>query len=190
MKHSRLNRLFLVIIAILVVALIGLTGCTESAGSSIVVPTFTELGPPPIEVTVEQLYQEYLADETAADAKYKGERLIFNEVEVEEVVRVLDYGGGMVDYYVYWVANYPVISIEDGMALDVIFKTHFIIGFVKFRLRGEYYGIMQNIEEGYVLNIVGECQGLFQSGFIIIDDCWVESVIGDLVGKGDQSIDY
>ena len=168
MKYGRLNRLFPITMAILVVGLICLSGCTESAGSSFVVPTFEEPGPPPMEVTVDQLYQEYMSDEAAADAKYKGERLLFYEVEVEQVV-----------------GKYLMMA-EEAADLDFA-KLYFTAGFVKFRLRGEDFGIMQNIEEGYVLNIVGECRGL-QKEFIAIEDCWVESVIGDL-GTGEE-VDY
>ncbi len=158
MKYGRLNRLFPITMTILAVALIGLSGCTESAGSSIVVPTFTEPKLPPIEITVEQLYQEYIANETAADAKYKGERLLFNEVGVEEVVSQAFYDGR---------------AVEDREIINL----YFITGLVKFKPQN--FGIMQNIEEGYVLNIVGECRGL-SKGFVIINDCWVESVIGDI----------
>lgn len=38
---------------------------------------------------------------------------------------------------------------------------------------------MQKIEEGFVLNVVGECYGLLE-GFIYIGDCWIESIVGDL----------
>jgi hypothetical protein len=109
-----------------------------------------------------------MAEEAAADAKYKWERLLFYEVGVEEVVSETFYDGG---------------REEDREIINL----YFITGLVKFTPQN--FGIMQNIEEGYVLNIVGECRGLFK-GFVIIRDCWVESVIGDLVGKGDQSIDY
>ena len=167
MKYGRLNRLFPITIALLVVALIGLSGCSENAESSFVVPTFEEPLPPPVEVTIDQLYQEYMADEAAAEVKYKGKGLLFYEVEVEQVV-----------------GNYMMMAEALGAASEEYVKLYFTAGFIKFRLRGVDFGIMQNIEEGYVLNIVGECRGLYK-GFVIIDDCWVESVIGD-IGTGGE----
>jgi len=167
MNYGRLNRLFPITMAILVVALIGLSGCTGNPENGLIVPTFTEPGPPPIEVTIDQLYQEYMTDEAAAKAKYKGERLLFNEVEVEEVV------GSLFDV---------------GHGHFVFVNEYFMTGHVKFRLRD--FGIMQNIEVGYVLNLVGECQGLqgLPREIVAIYDCWVESVIGDL-GEGYEWID-
>ena len=114
-----------------------------------------------------------MADETAADAKYKGERLLFNEVEVEEVDSHLVHVGG---------------------GEEVRLKYFFIIGFVQFYLRD--FDIMQNIEVGYVLNIVGECRGLvsglwwYSDGepLLLVNDCWVESVIGDITTGGEIDI--
>jgi len=85
MKQGKFKGLFLVIIGVLVIGLIGLSGCTGNAENGFTVPTFTEPGPPPIEVTVDQLYDEYMADEAAADAKYEGERLLFSRLTVEKV---------------------------------------------------------------------------------------------------------
>ena len=85
MKQGKFISLLLVITAVLVVGLIYLSGCTGNAENGFTVPTFTEPGPPPIEVTVDQLYDEYMADEAAACAKYEGERLLFSGVTVEKV---------------------------------------------------------------------------------------------------------
>ncbi len=56
---------------------------------------------------------------------------------------------------------------------------YIMIGLVKFRLRD--FSVLQNIEAGYVLNIVGESRGLLR-GFVIIKYCWVESIEGDIGG--------
>jgi len=139
----------------LLISLIGVTGCTNTESDFV----FTEFEEPPlkppIEVTVDQLYEDYMTDPAAADDKYKRERLCFYEVEVEKVVDRI-YSG---DRYV---------------------KEYFINGNVKFVLRSA--SMMQNVKPGYVLNIVGECQGLqgMPREIVAIYDCWVESVIGDL----------
>jgi len=172
MKYVRFSCLHLVAIAILVINLIGFTSCAGNTENGLIVPTFTEPGPPPKEITIDQIYAEYMADEAAADAKYKWERLLFYEVEVEQVV-----------------GKYMILAEALGAASLDFAKLYFTAGSVKFRLRGEDFGsIMQNIEEGYVLNIVGECRGL-QKGFVAIDNCWVESVIGDL-GTGEEAEYY
>ena len=160
MSYFKVIGIFLATVAVLAGSIIGF-GCANNTESTSAAPEFEELGPPPVEVTVDQLYAEYMADKAAADAKYKGERLLFHEVEVEQV-----------DGYFEYI----------GLGEWVFEKISFISGPVKFELRGEYYGTMQNIEEGYVLNIVGEGWGLQgrSRDIVAIYNCWVESVIGDL----------
>ena len=85
MKYVRFRYLYLVAIAILATNLIGFTGCTGSAENTLAVPEFEEPEPPPVEVTIDQLYAEYIADEVAANTRYKNERLLIYEVEVEQV---------------------------------------------------------------------------------------------------------
>lgn len=78
-------------ICILATYLIGTTGCSNTKGN-IVLADYEELSlKPPIELTTDQLYEEYMADPIAADDKYKWERLCFYEVEVEEIVGHLQY---------------------------------------------------------------------------------------------------
>ena len=38
---------------------------------------------------------------------------------------------------------------------------------------------MQNVQVGYIQNLVGNCDGL-SAGLIMIVDCYVESIFGDL----------
>lgn len=162
MKNTRLYLYFLTAIFIIISCTVAFSGCTSGEGSTITVPEFEVIGPPPVEVTIEQLYTDYVANEAAANAKYKEEKLLFYRIEVEEVV-----------------GNYFQMAEALGVGDYSYVKLYFINGAMKFKLRENYFGIMQNIEEGYILNIIGECEGL-REGFIIIDDCWVESVVGDL----------
>jgi len=71
--------------------------------------------------------------------------------------------------------NVEVEAVDDNNT-----KRYFMAGNVKFILRST--SMMQNVESGFVLNLIGECQGLVDmSGEIVtINDCWVESVVGDL----------
>jgi len=148
-------------LAFLLTISIILAGCS---GDELDLPIYQPIADPPIEVTLEQLFNDYLADRNAADVKYNEQRLLFKDVKVEKT------GGEWV--YI-------------GLGEWVFEKTFFTSESVKFRLRGEDYGIMQNIEVGYILNVVGESRGLISSAYgnkeqILVDDCWVESVVGDL----------
>jgi len=156
MNYIRISRFSLVAIATLVIASFGFNGCTSGGGSHVTVPEFEGIGPPPIEVTVDQLISDYMSNEAAADSKYCEKRLLFAEVEVEEV-----FGRDYTD-------NHGQITYV---------QEYFMVGAIKFKLRD--FGIMQNIEKGFVLNLVGECRGLLK-GFVYIEDCWVESIVGDL----------
>jgi len=166
-SYFKVIGIFLATVAVLAVSIIGF-GCANNTESTSAAPEFEEPGPPPIEITVDQVYADYVANEEDADVKYSEKILLFSGIEVEEVV-----------------GNYFFMSEYMGAADLVFVKLYFTSGSAKFKLRDEYFGIMQNIEEGYVLNVVGECEGL-QEGFIIIDDCWVESVIGDLGTDADE----
>jgi hypothetical protein len=159
MFYSRFKLSALIIIGLLLIGVVSLTGCTSTAATP---PEFTTpvapLPLPPIEVTVDQLSSEYALDEAAADAKYKGEKLLFSEVEIEKVIT--------------W-------GIEP---FDFPENIYIMAGSVIFRLRD--YDVLQKIEEGYVLNIVGKCKGKLD-GNIYISNSWVESVVGD-IGEGSQ----
>ena len=151
MKQGKFKGLFLVIIGVLVVGLIGLSGCTGNAENGFTVPTFTEPGPPPIEVTVDQLYDEYMADEAAADAKYEGERLLFSGVRVEKVSN---------DFYIDRPIEFYILNSS-----------------VKFRPR--YVVDIELVREGFVVDIVGEAQGIIFD-FLIVKDCWMMIIEGDI----------
>ena len=161
MFYSRFKLSALIIIGLLLIGVVSLTGCTSTAATP---PEFTApvapLPLPPIEVTIDQLSSEYALDEAAADAKYKGKKLLFSEINIENVVTV---GVGP--------RNIPE-------------NLYITAGSVIFRLSD--YDILQKIEEGYVLNIIGKCKGKL-GGSIYISNSWVESVVGD-IGEVSQDI--
>lgn len=160
----RFNKIVSTTLILLLSSLIVLTGC---ARYELFVPEYQRFSPPPDEITIERLLSDYMTDQVAADAKYKGERLLFSEVEVEQVLG-------------------DDVFIEIGLwEREIFVKTFFVIGSVKFGLRDSV--IMQNIEERFVLNVVGECRGLLE-GFVYIEDCWVESIVGDLGTSGGEGI--
>ena len=111
----------------------------------------------PLSVSLEQISSEYTLDPVKADAKYKGRRLVFNSIEVDEVHTI---------YY------------QSGGAIAASMVDYFSAGMVRFQLL-DYRGVQQRVQAGYVLNLDGICQGLV-GNFISIKDCWVGSVKGDL----------
>ena len=149
-----MNRIISGAVAILLALILGLTACSNSAATT---PEYRNFSPPPITVTVEQLWADYTSDAAAADARYKGNMLLFSEVEVEQVVG-RDYTDrhGEIQYL----------------------KESLVAGSVKFELRD--FNLQQNIEAGFVLNnVVGECHGLL-GGFVVIRDSSVDSTQPDI----------
>jgi hypothetical protein len=167
MEKVRYSIRLLTILSILITCIVIFTSCTNGESNSIVVPEYQGIGPPPLEVTIDQVYADYANNEVDADAKYSEEKLLFSEIEVDEVF-----------------GNYFQMGEALGAGDLSYVKLNFAAGVAKFTLREEYFGVMQNIEEGFVLNIIGQSIGL-REGLLIIDDCWVESVTGDL-GIGEE----
>lgn len=130
-------------------SLIVLAGC---ARYELFVPEYKNFTPPPDELTIEQLVSDYMADEVAADTKYKGRTFLFTGVEIEEARTNLN--------------TYPP-------PLDV----YLISGLVKFTPR--YNTGFDDIEKTFVVDIIGECQG-WQFSRVLIADCWVGIIEGDL----------
>jgi hypothetical protein len=156
MFRNRFKYPSLIITSITSICLVSLAGCTSSA---FVAPDFEEPLPPLPEVTANQLSSEYNLDEAAADAKYKGEKLLFNEVAVEEVV------------------FQPFLGFAGD---DTNFKVCFKNGNVRFILQD--LSIMQSIETGFILKIEGTCLGMTGAleDLITIDISWIESIKGDI----------
>ncbi len=158
------------VIVILLAFALGLTGCTKSV---VTVPEYRKFAPPPIQVTIEELWADYTSDVIAADAKYKGNSLLFHEVEVEEVVGNI-YRNLLTD-------------ITDDNGTSQFLVESLVAGSVKFELSD--FNLQQNIEAGFVLNnVVGECRGLL-GGFIVIRDSSVDSTQPD-IGIIEEVSDY
>ncbi|MHC4278072.1 MAG: hypothetical protein ACYSTI_12235 [Planctomycetota bacterium] len=157
MFYSRFKYFTVIISVLLSISLVGLSGCTET---DIIIPEFREPSPPPPIVDVNQLSSEYASDADAADVKYKGERLLFNQLEVEEVI---------------------FQSFSGFAGDDNNFKVYFKNGGVSFVPQGILMSIMQSIETGFILNVEGICLGLIgPEDSIAIEISWVESIKGDI----------
>lgn len=155
MNHFRVIGLFLTTIAILAIGLIGFGGCNSNAENTLVIPEFEEPGPPPIEVTIDQIYEEYITDEAAANAKYQGKRLSFTNVEVEKIRS--KFADSSQDPLIFIVNNY--VEFRPRYITDTVF-----------------------VREGYVVDIVGEARGVFGIGYsyLIVENCWVKIVEGEI----------
>jgi len=143
-------------IALSFLLLIIASACLSCREGTLFIPEAVRLEPAPMEVTTMQLHSDFVFDEQAANVKYTDKKLVFYELLVEEVVGAL------------------YLTMEHELEY---FKDYFISGPVRFYLKD--YNVMQSIEEGYILNVVGECQGL-DNEKLKINDCWVESIIGEL----------
>jgi hypothetical protein len=149
---GKVKYLFLSLIGILVISLVVLSGCAGNDSAVLTFPAFEAPLPPPVEVTVDQLYQEYMTDETAAKAKYKGKRLLFTNVEVEEINR---------------------ISVNSATPPINYIVNHSVEFLPRYATDFDY------ILVGFVVDIVGDCQGL-SWGRVLINDCWINIVEGDI----------
>jgi len=156
----RIFKLFtLIITGLLLISLAGLAGCTASAFTP---PQFEEPISLPPEITVDQLYSEYSADEAAADAKYNGEKLLLYEVVVEEVKIK-----GYVSDSEVGIFNVGIIEFESGG-----------VGFTV------YDSTKWSIEPGFILNIEGICVGIsLIEKLPTIQVSYIESIKGD-IGEG------
>ncbi|UCE97990.1 MAG: hypothetical protein JSV74_01295 [Dehalococcoidia bacterium] len=95
---------------------------------------------------------------------------VFDEFEIDSIAAHDKYNGKRLCFY--------DIEVEEIDTRST--KRYFISGNGKFYLRST--SLMQNVEPGFVLNLVGFCQGFsdISRELIVINDCWVESVVGDL----------
>jgi hypothetical protein len=140
-----------------------LNGCQSNDQ---VFPVYTAINTIPVEVTIDKIFTEYMADEAAANGKYKGERILFSGVTVEEVGRILNWGNNE-----RWMYN-----------------SHIRTGSIKFIPR--YTLHLDNVIEGSVVDIVGECIGLTQSDYneplLLVSDCWIKIVGGESKGAFEE----
>jgi hypothetical protein len=142
------------ILAALAVGLLSNSSCGNAAFS---LPPLMDIKPPPITATIGQISHDYTSDAVAADVKYRGQRVLFTNVEVD----------GVCERY----------QSTNWTGAQVFVKLYFTSGSVRFTLRD--FELMQSVQEGYILHLVGECDG-FRDGQVIISDCWVQSVSGEL----------
>ncbi len=101
----------------------------------------------PYAVSFDDLESAYKSDAAAADTLYKGKRISFKGLIVEKVSR----------------------------QTNTNFEDFLMVGDLKFKPK--YYGALDMITEGTVVDVVGECHGLMY-GYVMFRDCWINIVGG------------
>ena len=150
----------LIVVTATVMILSGLfvmAGCQNDGQDT---PVYVPIESLPLEITIDQLYADYMADEAAADDKYKGERLLFYGIKVDEVRTIIG---------------------PEGL---VRYNEHIIASGVQFIPR--YTSDLDNVGAGFVLDIVGECRGLIwpissSESLLLISECWVNTIEGGIL---------
>ena len=156
--NRNFKNMLTITIAILAMGLVPLaSGCTSK---SVFIPEAIQLEPGPIMITADQLYEEYMTDEAAADAKYKGSEVWFTKV-IEVWFYEDEYWDPETETYVYF-SDYSFTENEPVVYLyfSSLSKEYIMIGNIIFMPQSS--SDLQDIEAGYVVDIVGECQGLSQ----------------------------
>jgi hypothetical protein len=119
-------------------------------GTSVFIPEAVQLEQPPIKVTADQLYQEYMADEAAADARYKGKEVWVTEAQIDTC---LESESGC---YLIMRWHPEERIVHDGI---VVFSVPaFSVCTVK--LEPQFSEGFKDVDGGYIVEIVGECQGI------------------------------
>ena len=144
---------FIVVVLVLATILVGfsVTGCSSSGGTTIQI--VSEFDMPPEEITVEKMYGDYLANQTAADAIYKGKKFLFTNIKAEKI-------------------ESPFLNPR---------ATETWIMYKSVRFRANYPNDLDGYKEGFVVDIVGVVQGMSVGDILVIRDCWFNVVEGDLV---------
>jgi hypothetical protein len=96
------------------------------------------------------------------------QRFLFSNIEVDDITIVT-----------------AILSTSQGIYVQ--FKNSFTSDNIKFILRD--ISIMQNVEVGYILDVVGWVRGQSKDG-ILVTDCWVKGVSHDLGIGTPVSIEY
>jgi hypothetical protein len=143
------DRLILSASAVLTFAALAIGGCTQESFKP---PTATTLATAPNEATALQLWQDYKADPAAAAAKYEGKSFHFARVRVDQM-SFLGEGG---DNELY---------VQEGLDPDI----------ERVKFRTEKLSDILNVREGYIVEIVGEPQGV-QFGYVIVKMSWLRVI--------------
>ncbi len=171
-----MKKSFLFMLVIFTIGLVFLAvSCTRA---SVFIPEATAIEPPPVNVTANQLYQEYAADEAAADAKYKGKKVWVTEAVVDTYLEsesgcYLEMRWRPEELIVH--RSFVSFHIRAFSVSTVKLEPEFSEGFrgippgqeVDLRMLTTHNGneLGEFVDEmfivgGYIVEFVGECQGI------------------------------
>ena len=129
-----MKKLFLPVLGVLLIGLITIIGCSRA---NLFVPEYTHLEPAPIMVTADQLYKDYELDEAAAEAKYQGKQIWILAARVD-----------------------AYIESENGNYLTMVEVLSLALGTLQ--LEPPNSDGFRDIGDGYLVEIIGECQGILE----------------------------
>ncbi len=108
------------------------------------------LAPPPLELSAEMVYNDYMTNAREAEVKYSGERFLFTGLVVDRVE----------SYFL------------NSRAFDI----SIMVGNVKFKPR--YESDFDQIFPGFVIDVTGVPQSLLLDRILIVTDCLVYVIEG------------
>jgi hypothetical protein len=159
-------------LAILAIALMSLAGgCTKA---EVFIPKAAQLESPPLMITADQLYQEYMADEAVADTKYKGKKVRVTEVKVDTYLE----SESSCYLVIRW---YPEEYYEYNDGVLVFYLPAFSACTLK--LEPQFSEDFKDVDGGYIVEIEGECQGI-SDGVITVKLNWVNKIGNYLPPQG------
>ena len=137
------------------ILLVGIVALVSACfgGYAAEVPAVSKFEDPPEEIDVETLYSHYMTDEETADSIYKGKKFLFTDIAVEIIESVV---------------------LDPKHAGD----TYIMYDSVKFR--AQYPNDLDYYKEGFIVEVVGEVQGMQFGDILVIKNCWFKVVEGDL----------
>jgi hypothetical protein len=173
---------FLFILGVFTTCLIFLS--MSCNGASVFIPEAAQLETAPLKVAATQLYQEYMTDEAAADARYKGKEIWITEARVNTYLEsesgcYLTIRWHPEELFVYekevefFIPGFSVCTLKLEPQLSEGFKD--IPPDYDVDL-GDGYGTLRFIG-GYAVETIGECQGISE-GVVSIEINWIAKTGG------------
>ncbi len=144
--NRNFKNMLTITIAILAIGLVPLaSGC---ASKSVFIPEAIQLEPGPIMITANQLYEEYMADEAAADAKYKGKELCITEATLDSYIES-EKGNYLI------LRGYQFVKSRGGaLGLGHIFT----ISTIELEPQIAKDFDLKDVGTGYLAEVMGECR--------------------------------
>jgi hypothetical protein len=147
--YITVKRLNKSLVLAILTTLCGATNLGSCTTESSIPPAVMTISPNYV-VSINQLMADYTKDRAAADAVYAGRRYDFGQVRADWVNN---------SYFAGQKSSEDYILVE-----DVMFKPY-------------NSADMKGIIQGTIFEVVGDVQG-YQSGYIVVDNCWFHVISG------------